>query len=102
MTYNPLQRRGFILVFCLCEGYYFNVSFTIEFQVQLPETQIRQLCQISRSIFLEQPMLVELEAPVNICGDIHGQFSDLIRHFDKCGFPPESNYLFLGDYVDRY
>ncbi|XP_064602959.1 serine/threonine-protein phosphatase alpha-2 isoform-like [Liolophura sinensis] len=70
-------------------------------QVQLPETQIRQLCQISRSIFLEQPMLVELEAPVNICGDIHGQFSDLIRHFDKCGFPPESNYLFLGDYVDR-
>lgn len=72
------------------------------YQVQLPETQIRQLCQLSRSIFLEQPMLVELEAPVNICGDIHGQYSDLLRHFEMCGYPPQCNYLFLGDYVDRY
>ncbi|KAL8588960.1 Serine/threonine-protein phosphatase PP1-1 [Nucella lapillus] len=70
-------------------------------QVQLPESQIRQLCQLSRSIFLEQPMLVELEAPVNICGDIHGQYDDLLRHFDMCGYPPSCNYLFLGDYVDR-
>ena len=70
-------------------------------QVQLPETQIRQLCIKSRDMFLEQPMLVELDAPVNICGDIHGQYEDLIRHFEKCGYPPETNYLFLGDYVDR-
>ncbi|XP_046554475.1 serine/threonine-protein phosphatase PP1-like [Haliotis rubra] len=70
-------------------------------QVQLPETQIRQLCQLSRGIFLEQPMLLELDSPVNICGDIHGQYEDLLRHFDKCGFPPDANYLFLGDYVDR-
>ncbi|XP_022092539.1 serine/threonine-protein phosphatase PP1-beta-like [Acanthaster planci] len=70
-------------------------------QVQLPENQIRQLCQLSREKFLEEPMLLELEAPVNIVGDIHGQFSDLIRHFETLGYPPESNYLFLGDYVDR-
>ncbi|XP_033629969.1 serine/threonine-protein phosphatase PP1-gamma catalytic subunit B-like [Asterias rubens] len=70
-------------------------------QVQLPENQIRQLCQLSREKFLEEPMLLELEAPVNIVGDIHGQFMDLIRHFDALGFPPDSNYLFLGDYVDR-
>ncbi|XP_076336587.1 uncharacterized protein LOC143239432 isoform X1 [Tachypleus tridentatus] len=70
-------------------------------QVQLPEAQIRQLCLVSREIFLNQPMLVELEAPVNIVGDIHGQFSDLLRHFDRNGYPPEANYLFLGDYVDR-
>ncbi|VDI45338.1 Hypothetical predicted protein [Mytilus galloprovincialis] len=70
-------------------------------QVQLPETQIRQLCQLSRELFLEQPMIVEVASPVNIVGDIHGQYEDMLRHFDKCGYPPDANYLFLGDYVDR-
>lgn len=70
-------------------------------QVSLAEQHIRQLCQVSREIFLSQPMLLELNSPVNIVGDIHGQYNDLLRHFDKCGYPPTSNYLFLGDYVDR-
>nr|XP_029123547.1 serine/threonine-protein phosphatase PP1 isoform X1 [Elaeis guineensis] len=70
-------------------------------QVQLSETEIRQLCVVSRDIFLQQPNLLELEAPIKICGDIHGQYSDLLRLFEYGGFPPEANYLFLGDYVDR-
>ncbi|WAQ95990.1 PP1-like protein [Mya arenaria] len=70
-------------------------------QVQLPETQIRQLCILSRQIFLQQPNLLELECPINICGDIHGQFEDLLKTFDNNGYPPDKNYLFLGDYVDR-
>ena len=70
-------------------------------QVQLPETQIRQLCITSRQIFIDQPNLLELDCPINVCGDIHGQYEDLLRTFDKNGYPPEKNYLFLGDYVDR-
>ncbi|KAH9568154.1 hypothetical protein CY35_03G063200 [Sphagnum magellanicum] len=70
-------------------------------QVQLSEAEIRQLCLTSKDIFLAQPNLLELEAPIKICGDIHGQYSDLLRLFEYGGFPPEANYLFLGDYVDR-
>ncbi|KAK1933361.1 Ser/Thr protein phosphatase family protein [Babesia divergens] len=69
--------------------------------VQLSEEEIRGLCQKSREIFLSESVLLELEAPIKICGDIHGQYFDLLRLFEYGGFPPASNYLFLGDYVDR-
>jgi len=67
----------------------------------MQENEIKFLCQKVRPILLAQPMLLELEAPLKICGDVHGQFTDLLRLFEYGGFPPESNYLFLGDYVDR-
>lgn len=67
----------------------------------LNENEITSLCASARSIFLGQPVLLELEAPLKICGDIHGQFADLLRIFDLVGYPSQRNFLFLGDYVDR-
>ena len=47
--------------------------------VQLQENEIRGLCLKSREIFLSQPILLEFEASLKICGDIHGQYYDLLR-----------------------
>jgi len=69
--------------------------------VCLKNAEITALCQAVREIFLSQPSLIELAPPVKIVGDIHGQYTDLLRMFEMCGFPPTSNFLFLGDYVDR-
>ncbi|KAI0348089.1 Metallo-dependent phosphatase [Trametopsis cervina] len=67
----------------------------------LKNNEITAICQAAREVFLGQPTLIELSPPVKIVGDVHGQYSDLIRLFEMCGFPPAANYLFLGDYVDR-
>lgn len=69
--------------------------------VCLKNAEITAICQASRELFLTQPALLELAPPVKIVGDVHGQYTDLIRMFEMCGFPPDSNFLFLGDYVDR-
>ncbi len=52
-------------------------------------------------IFQTEPQLLELSGPIFICGDIHGQFDDLLKIFRNIGYPPASKILFLGDYVDR-
>lgn len=69
--------------------------------VCLKNAEITAICHRARECFLSQPALLELDAPVKIVGDVHGQYTDLIRMFEMCGFPPNANFLFLGDYVDR-
>ena len=69
--------------------------------VNLKEADILGLIRTVKGIFMDQPMLVEISAPVKVCGDIHGQYYDMLRLFEFGGMPPQSNYLFLGDYVDR-
>lgn len=70
-------------------------------EINLSEKELKFLCSETKKIFLKQPILLELGPCLNICGDIHGQFYDLLQLFEIGGYPPEKNYLFLGDYVDR-
>ncbi|KAI7905142.1 Metallo-dependent phosphatase-like protein [Cokeromyces recurvatus] len=65
------------------------------------KAEIIYICKAAKEIFMRQPSLIEIHPPVKIMGDIHGQYNDLLRLFELGGYPPESNYLLLGDYVDR-
>jgi len=69
--------------------------------VNLTEIELKYLINTSKKILIEQPTFLELETPITVCGDTHGQYPDLLRLFDLGGYPPGTNYLFLGDYVDR-
>lgn len=62
---------------------------------------IYYLCQHIRSILLSQSVQIAINSSVTIVGDLHGQLFDLLRIFLLNGIPPETTYLFLGDYVDR-
>ncbi|KAJ1331717.1 serine/threonine-protein phosphatase 4 catalytic subunit [Microdochium nivale] len=67
----------------------------------IPEAQVRELCHKARELLIEEGNVVTVTAPVTICGDIHGQFHDLMELFRVGGDPPDTNYLFMGDFVDR-
>jgi serine/threonine-protein phosphatase PP1 catalytic subunit len=67
----------------------------------LPEQAVKQLVSAACCAFLRQPTLLELEAPLKIAGDVHGQYWDLLQLFEISGSPAQSSFLFLGDYVDR-
>lgn len=67
----------------------------------LPETDMRRLCDYVMDILQEEPNVQSIQSPVTICGDIHGQFYDMLELFRVAGHPPQTNYIFLGDFVDR-
>ena len=66
-----------------------------------PEDTVKDLINKAKEIFINEGNVQTVHAPVTICGDIHGQFYDLVELFDIGGRCPDTNYLFMGDYVDR-
>jgi serine/threonine-protein phosphatase PP1 catalytic subunit len=67
----------------------------------LTSVELRWLCETVTPILMAQPVLLDLKPPLMVCGDTHAQYPDVIRIFEKGGYPPTVCYLFLGDYVDR-
>ncbi|KAK9447500.1 Metallo-dependent phosphatase-like protein [Limtongia smithiae] len=67
----------------------------------LAEAVVEALCNKAKELLIQESNVIHIKAPVSVVGDIHGQFFDLIELFRVGGFPPQTNYLFLGDYVDR-
>lgn len=64
----------------------------------LPENDLKQLCDYVCDILVCEPNVIPVPSPVSICGDIHGQFYDLLELFNVGGELPETSYVFLGDF----
>jgi serine/threonine-protein phosphatase 6 catalytic subunit len=67
----------------------------------LAEEELKSLCDYVKEILVEESNVQPVNTPVTVCGDIHGQFHDLLRLFETGGEVPTTNYIFMGDFVDR-
>ncbi|KAL0318708.1 UNVERIFIED_CONTAM: Phytochrome-associated serine/threonine-protein phosphatase 3 [Sesamum angustifolium] len=67
----------------------------------LSEDELQLLCEYVKEILIEESNVQPVNSPVTVCGDIHGQFHDLMKLFQTGGHVPETNYIFMGDFVDH-
>eukprot|EP00945_MAST-04E_sp_MAST-4E-sp1_P003985 g3985.t1 len=67
----------------------------------LAENDVKQLCQMAKEIMTKESNVQAVQAPVTVVGDVHGQFHDLMELFRIGGYAPNTNFLLMGDYVDR-
>ena len=71
------------------------------FRFNISSNVIMKLCDLVKPILYNEKNVLIIDAPINIFGDIHGQFSDMIHFMEITGLPPNQKFLFMGDYVDR-
>merc|ERR1712086_1226457 len=76
-------------------------SLSTDPQNLLSEPDVVRLCEAAIQCLKVEDNVVPVSAPLTVVGDIHGQYYDLIEIFAIGGSCPDTNYLFLGDYVDR-
>ena len=67
----------------------------------IKESEVKDLCEKAKQLLIEESNVQRVDAPVTVCGDVHGQFDDLMELFKTGGNCPDTNYLFMGDFVDR-
>ena len=85
-------------------SYKFDVDKYLEMAREgkkLEEVAIKVICAKLKEILSQEKNVIYVDSPVTVVGDIHGQFYDLLELFRVGGEPPDTNYLCLGDYVDR-
>lgn len=69
---------------------------------ELPDDEtVVDLIKSAKNKLRNEPSLLRLSGQIVVVGDIHGNIDDLLRIFERNGYPPKRTYLFLGDYVDR-
>lgn len=67
----------------------------------IEEIELKQLCEMVKEMLIEESNVQPVRSPVTVCGDIHGQFYDLLELFRTGGEVPDTSYIFMGDFVDR-
>eukprot|EP00056_Hartaetosiga_gracilis_P022710 m.32513 g.32513 ORF g.32513 m.32513 type:complete len:383 (+) comp9788_c0_seq3:307-1455(+) len=67
----------------------------------ISEAAVMSLCDKAEELLKDSSNVEPVACPVTVCGDVHGQFHDLVELFRIGGDLPDTNYLFMGDYVDR-
>merc|ERR1712216_294491 len=84
-----------------CISKYFCDGIFSRAKVDHSEKDLKALLLAAKKVLLSEPSLLEIDAPIHVCGDLFGQFSDLHSIFKKFGEPPAVEYLFLGNYINK-